>query len=145
MCMLYMMQLQFRKCRLLNRMKMCIFFLFCLNIIFVLFSSDLQKLQKILTCFPEDKLNTIYPDLQIQKVFTPWLLMHVVILLEHRWAFESCVIVVYESLSCPQCEKMDLKSIHIVGKGSKYTKMVQNQRICGSWRINACFVLLKTV
>ncbi len=36
-----------------------------------LFSTALQKLQKIVTCFPEDKLSYIYPDLQIQKVFTP--------------------------------------------------------------------------
>ncbi len=43
--------------KLLNRMKMCMFFLFCLNIIFFSFSTALQKLQKIVTCFPEDKLN----------------------------------------------------------------------------------------
>ncbi len=30
-------------------------------------------------------------------------------LLEHQWGFEPSVIVAYESLSCPQCEKMDLK------------------------------------
>ncbi len=38
-------------------MKMCIFFLFS-------FSTAFQKLQKIVTCFPEDKLSKIYPDLQ---------------------------------------------------------------------------------
>ncbi len=32
--------------KLLNKMKMCIFFLFCLNIIFFSFSTALQKLQK---------------------------------------------------------------------------------------------------
>ncbi len=32
------------------------------------FNTALQKLQKIVTCFPEDKLSSIYPDLQIQKV-----------------------------------------------------------------------------
>ncbi len=32
--------------------------------------------------------------------------------------FESSVIVVYKSLSSPRCEKMDLKIIFIVGKGS---------------------------
>ncbi len=31
--------------------------------------------------------------------------------LEHQRAFESSVIVAYESLSCAQCEKMDLKTI----------------------------------
>ncbi len=30
-------------------------------------------------------------------------------LLEHRWVFEASVIVMHESLSCPQCGKMDLK------------------------------------
>ncbi len=35
------------------------------------FSTALQKLQKIVICFPEDKLSKIYPALQILKVFTP--------------------------------------------------------------------------
>ncbi len=35
------------------------------------FSTALRKQQKILACFPEDKLSTIYLDLQIQKGFTP--------------------------------------------------------------------------
>ncbi len=52
------------------------FFLFCLNIIFFSFSTTRQKLQKIGTCFPEDKISQIYHDLQIQKAFTPRLLMH---------------------------------------------------------------------
>ncbi len=45
-------------------------FLFCPNIIFFSFSTALQKLQKMPTCFPEDKISYFYPDLQIQKVFT---------------------------------------------------------------------------
>ncbi len=49
-------------------MEMCTFFLFCLNIIFVSFSTALQRLQKIVKCFPEDKKSQIYPDLEIQKV-----------------------------------------------------------------------------
>ncbi len=36
--------------------------------------------------------------------------------------FESSVMVTNESLSCPRCEKMDLKIIVIVGKGSKKKK-----------------------
>ncbi len=75
------------------------------------FSTALQKLQKIVTCFSEDKLSSIFPDLQIQKVFMPWLLMHVCFLLEHQWVFESSVIAANESLSRPRCEKMDLKII----------------------------------
>jgi len=64
--------LRARAWNILNRMKMCIFSLFCLNVFFYfLFSTALQKLQKIVTCFPEDKLSSIYPDLQIQKVVTP--------------------------------------------------------------------------
>ncbi len=40
------------------------FFLFCININIFPFSTALQKQQKILVCFPEDKLSTIYLDLQ---------------------------------------------------------------------------------
>ncbi len=61
-----MLQKEIKTCikrKLLNSMKMCIFFLFCLNIIFFSFSTALKKLQKIVTCFPEDKLSYIYPDL----------------------------------------------------------------------------------
>ncbi len=46
--------------------------------------------------------------------------------------FDSSVTVEYESLSCPRCEKMDLKVIVVVGKGSITQKMLQNQRICES-------------
>ncbi len=55
--------------KLLNKMKMCTFFLFCLNVFFSLFSTGLQKLQKIVSCFPEDKISSMYPDLQINKTF----------------------------------------------------------------------------
>ncbi len=57
---------------------------------FISFSTALQKLQKIVTCFPEDTLSEIYSsnlkfDLQILKVFTPRLLMHVFFfILEHQ-------------------------------------------------------------
>ncbi len=37
---------------------------------FFQFSTDLQKQQKIITCFLEDKLSTIYLDIQIENVFT---------------------------------------------------------------------------
>ncbi len=39
--------------------------------VFFLFSTAFQKLQKILTCFPEDKLSQIHLDLQIQKFSRP--------------------------------------------------------------------------
>ncbi len=48
----------------------------------------------------------IYKHIYIYTVY-----IHIYIL-EHRWAFEPSVIVASESLSCPQCEKMDLKNIH---------------------------------
>ncbi len=49
--------------KLLNRMEMCKFFLFFLNIkykyiyIYISFSTALQRLQKIVACFPEDKIS----------------------------------------------------------------------------------------
>ncbi len=55
--------------------KMCTFFLFCLNIYIFSFSTAFQKLQDtVIICLPEDKISCIYPDLQIQKVFTSRLL-----------------------------------------------------------------------
>ncbi len=75
-------------------------FLFCPNIIFFSFSTALQKLQKIPTCFPEDKISYFYPDLQIQKVFTPPPALNAwFFLLEHQWVFELSVTVAYKSLS----------------------------------------------
>ncbi len=96
--------------KLLNRMKISNFFL-CWNIYFFPFITALRKQQKILACFPEDKLSTIYLDLQIQKVFSLPALNASCFLLEHQWMFEPFLIVVFESINCPQCEKMDLKII----------------------------------
>jgi len=45
------------------------------------------------------------------KSFHPPALNALCFLLEHQWMFEPFLIVVFESLSCPQCEKMDLKII----------------------------------
>ncbi len=95
---------------MMNRMKMSTFFLFCRNIFFPPFSTVFRKQQKILACFPEDKLCTIDIDLQIQKVFTDALNASY-FLPEHQWMFEPFLIVMLESLNCPQCEKMDLKII----------------------------------
>ncbi len=39
--------------------------------------------------------------------------------------FEPFLIVVFESFSCPQCEKMDLKIIVTAGKGSNMQKMME--------------------
>ncbi len=79
------------------------------NIYIFPFSTALRKQQKILACFPEDKLSTIYLDLQIHPPPPTPALNASCVLLEHQWMFEPFLIVVFESLNCPQCEKMDLK------------------------------------
>ncbi len=78
-------------------------------------------------------MSKIYPDLQITKVSLD--LNALFFLLEHQWAFEPSVIVVYESLSCPQCEKINIKIIQSLLERLKYTTILENQRICGTWRI----------
>ncbi len=45
--------------------------------------------------------------------------------------FEPSVIVAHESLSCPQCVKMDLKIIVIVGKGSNTHKFRKSKEFLG--------------
>ncbi len=56
-------------------------------------------------------------------------------LLEHQWVLESSVIVAHESLSCPRVKRWISKSYSYCWKGFKYTKMLENQSICVSWRI----------
>ncbi len=64
------------------------------------------------TCmFPGRQIKYNLPWSSIQKVFTPPALNASCVLLEHQWMFEPFLIVVFESLNCPQCEKMDLKII----------------------------------
>ncbi len=46
-----------------------------------------------------------------QNVFTPPTLDASCFLLKHQWMFEPFLIVVFESLNCPHCEKMDLQII----------------------------------
>ncbi len=65
------------------------------------------------------------------KSFHPRALNASFFLLEHQWAFEPSVIVAYKSLSCPQCEKMDLKIIVIVGKGSNTQKCWKTKDVVG--------------
>ncbi len=55
-----------------------------------------------------NKIRKIWTSSSCSKVFTPRLLMHRV----SFWSIsEPYLIVVFESLSCPQYEKMDLKII----------------------------------
>ncbi len=49
--------------------------------------------------------------------------------------FLPFVIVVYESLSCPQCENMDLKIIQSLLEGFKYAEDAGKPRMCRVWRI----------
>ncbi len=63
----------------------CPIFCYFVEISFFCFCLALQ--QKILACFPKYKLNTIYLDIQIKKVFIPQLLMHRV----SFWSISECV------------------------------------------------------
>ncbi len=58
-----------RKHGALRAMKMSTCFLFCRNIHIFPLNTALWKQQKILTYFLDDKLSTVYLDLQIQNVF----------------------------------------------------------------------------
>ncbi len=49
--------------------------------------------------------------------------------------FEPFLIVVFESINCPQCEKMDLKIIQSLLERVQICKMLENCRIYRTWRI----------
>ncbi len=99
--------------KLLNRRKISNFF-FCWNIYF--FPLLLPFESKEDTCmFPGRQIKYNYLDLQIQKVLPPALNASCV-LLEHQWMFEPFLIVVFESINCPQCEK-DGSQNHTVTAG----------------------------
>ncbi len=86
-----------------------------------------------LPCFPEDKISLKFTLIFKFKKFSPPLALNACsFLLEHQWAFEPSVIVAYESLSV---KRWISKSFSHCWKGFKYTKMLENQRICGTWRI----------
>ncbi len=102
---------RFKRSRMLQKKKRCIksfFLIFPKYHIFSSFSTALQKLQKTFKCFPEDKIIQFTLIFKFKK-FSPLALNAWFCLLEHLWVFEPSVIVAYESLSHPQCEKMDLK------------------------------------
>ncbi len=81
-----------------------------------------RKQQKILACFPEDKLSTIYLDLQIQKVFHPPALNASCVLLEHQWMFEPFLIVVLSPSIVLSVKRWISKSYSHCWKGFKYAK-----------------------
>ncbi len=62
----------------------------------------------------------MWTSLSCSKVFTPQLLMHRV----SFWSISECLnlLVLHESLNCPQCEKMDLKIIQSLLERVYYAK-----------------------
>ncbi len=116
--------------KLLNWMEMCKFFLFCLNIIFFHLVLPFRSYKRCMFPRRQNKLN--WPWSSNSKSFHAPALNAWFFLLEHQWVFEPSVIVVYESLSVKRCIS---KSYSHCWKGFKYAKMLENQRICGSWRI----------
>ncbi len=110
------------------------------NCTYFVFWETCKYLCSLLSAVPNEK-NMIFKqneknvhNIILFKSLHPRLLMHCVAFLSIS-TFPPFVIAVYESLSCPQCENMDLKIIVTVGKGSNMQKMLENQRMCRSWRI----------
>ncbi len=66
------------------------------------------------------------------KSFHALLLMHGFSFWSTSELFESSVIVANESLSCPQCEKMDLKIIQSLLERVQIHKKLENQIIFGT-------------
>ncbi len=88
------------------------------------------------TCmFPGRQIKYNLPWSSNSKSVHPPALNASCVLLEHQWMFEPFLIVVFESINCPQCEKMDLKSYSHCWKGFKYAKLLENCRIYRTWRI----------
>ncbi len=107
--------------KLLNRMKISNFFLL-LKYIFFHLLLPFRSNRRYFACFPEDKLSTIYLDLQIQKVFTPRLLMHRVFF----WSISECLNLFNSCVWVPQLSSVwkDGSQNHTVtaGKGSNMQK-----------------------
>ncbi len=49
--------------------------------------------------------------------------------------FEPCLIVVFESINCPQCEKMDLKIIQSLLERVQICKNAGKLQNLQTWRI----------
>ncbi len=108
--------------KLLNRMKISNFFLLLKYIYFSIYYCPSEATED--TCmFPGRQIKYNLPWSSNSKSFHPPALNASCVLLEHQWMFEPFLIVVFESINCPQCEKMDLKIIQsTVGKGSNMQK-----------------------
>ncbi len=109
--------------KLLNRMKMSKCFLFCWKIFFSPILYCLSEATEDTCMFPGRQMKYNLPWSSNSKSFHPPALNVSCFLLEHQWMFEPFLIVVFESLNCPQCEKMDLKIIQsLLEKGSNMQK-----------------------
>ncbi len=96
--------------KLLNRMKISNFFLLLKYIYFSIYYCPSEATED--TCmFPGRQIKYNLPWSSNSKSFHPPALNASCFLLEHQWMFEPFLIVVFESINCPQCEKMDLKII----------------------------------
>ncbi len=115
-------------------------FFFCWNIYFFPFITALRKHRRYLHVSPEDKLSTIYLDLQIQKVFPFRLLMHRVFFnsLMFFWSISECWKPFYSCVWGHQLSsvwKMDLKIIQSLLERVQYAKCWKTAEIYRTWRI----------
>ncbi len=115
-------------------MKISNFFLLLKYIFFSIYYCPSEATED--TCmFPEDKLSTIYLDLQIQKVFSLPALNASCVLLEHQWMFEPFLIVCLSPSMVLSVKRWMSKSYSHCWKGFKYANMLENCRIYRTWRI----------
>ncbi len=86
-------------------------FFFCWNIYFFSIYYCPSEATEDTCMFPGRQIKYNLPWSSNSKSFHPPAINASCVLLEHQWMFEPFLIVVFESLNCPQCEKMDLKII----------------------------------
>ncbi len=91
--------------------RMKIFLILLKYHFFFSFSTALLEATEDTCMLPGRQIKYNLPWSSNSKSFHPPALNVSCFLLEHQWMFEPFLIVVFESLNCPQCEKMDLKII----------------------------------
>ncbi len=112
----------------------CIFLILPKYQMYFLCRTAFQRLQKMfpvlqkITCFPEDKISQIYPDLQIEQVFNPG---------SYCTVFPSGASVSVWTLcnSCIWVPQLSSVWKDVSQKHTVILERVQNQRICGTWMI----------
>ncbi len=125
-----------RTWKILNRMKMCIFFLFCLNITFLIEYCPSEDTEDC-CMFSRRQIKLNWPWSWNSKVFTPRLLM-----LVFPSGASVSVWIFCNSCMSPSVvlgvKRWISKSYSHCWKGFKYTKMLENQIIVGAegffWR-----------